>query len=251
MMKRVILLAAVVAAFAAAGCRGSKKSVTTPVIETVAFADRDSLRTPYDVELTYCRIVDADTNPAWASIERQNYEHIFGDKAPADIDAAAKAVIDDFVEECIACNDDEPNSFEYQFSISQDNEIVRGGSVVCYTTYYYIYTGGAHGLGTVAYDCYDLSSGQHYDFHYLMEDSWAAAVQQLVSDRLNEEYGDDLFGTTPEAAYVSSAVKITDDGILIDYQPYEVAPYCMGIVSITLTDDEIAATGAPVIWRAE
>ena len=251
MMKRIVMVTAVVAAIAAAGCRGSKKSVATPVVETIDFTDKNAGAAPYIVELSYCRIVDADANPAWASIERQNYEHVFGAEAPTDIDAAAKAVIDGFVADCVECNDDEPNSFEYQFSISQDSETVRGGSVICYTTYYYIYTGGAHGLGTVAYDCYDLSSGQRYDFQYLMEDSWAAAVQQLVSDKLNAEYGDDLFGTTPETAYVSSAVKITDDGILIDYQPYEVAPYCMGIVSITLTDDEIAATGAPVIWRAE
>lgn len=252
MMKRMVLLAAAVAAVMAVGCRGSKKSEATPVVETIDFVDKDSGATPYSVELSYCRIVDADTNPVWSSIESQNYEHIFGEQAPADIDAAVDAIIKGFVDDFVAYDDDmPPHSFEYQLSISQDSETVRGGAVMCYTTYYYTYTGGAHGLGTVAYDCYDLSSGQRYDFHYLMEDVWAQAVQQLVSDKLNEEYGSDLFGTTPETAYVSSAVKITDDGILIDYQPYEVAPYSMGIVSILLTDEEIDATGAPVIWQAE
>lgn len=251
MIKRMVLLAAVVAVCAAVGCRGSKKSAAMPVVETVAFADKSSTPAPYSVELSYCRIVDAYGNPVWESIERQNYEHVFGEEAPAEIDAAAEAVIDGFVDDFVAYDEESSHSFEYQFSISQDSEIVRGGAVICYTTYYYVYTGGAHGLGSVVYDCYDLASGQRYDFQYLMEDSWADGVRQLVANRLNEDYGDALFGVTPETAYVSSAVKVTDDGIIIDYQPYEVAPYCMGIVSIALTDDEIAATGAPVIWKAE
>lgn len=251
MMKRMVLLAAAATAVMAVGCRNGNKNVATPVVETIDFVDRDSVATPYSVELSYCRIVDADSNPVWASIERQNYEHVFGAEAPADVNDAAQAVVDGFVDDFVAYDEGESHTFEYQLSISQDSELVRDGSVMCYTTYYYMYTGGAHGLGTTAYDCYDMSSGQRYDFHYLMEDDWGAAVRQLVSDKLNEEYGADLFGTTPETAYVSSAVKIIDDGILIDYQPYEVAPYSMGIVSITLTDDEIAATGAPVIWRAE
>lgn len=247
----MVLLAAVAAAVMAAGCRRANKGVAAPEVETIDFVARDSVATPYSVELSYCRIVDADSNQAWATIEQQNYESVFGDEAPADINAAAQAVVDGFVDGFAAYDEGGSHTFEYQLSISQDSEFVRDGSVMCYTTYCYTYTGGAHGLGTVAYCCYDVSSGQRYDFQYLMEDAWAAAVKQLVSEKLNEGYGDDLFGITPETAYVSSAVKITDEGILIDYQPYEVAPYSMGIVSITLTDDEIAATGAPVIWRAE
>ncbi|MDE6139898.1 MAG: RsiV family protein [Alistipes sp.] len=251
MMKRMVLLAAAAAAVMAVGCRGARKSAEVPVVETLDFVDKDSGATPYSVEVSYCRIADADSDPVWASIERQNYEHVFGAEAPADIDAAVQMVIDGFVDDFVAYDEGEPHSFEYQLGISQDNELVRGGAVMCYTTYYYMYTGGAHGMGTVAYDCYDMASGQRYDFHYLMEDVWAPAVRQLVSNKLNGDYGDDLFGITPETAYVSAAVKITDNGILIDYQPYEVAPYCMGIVSVALSDEEIAATGAPVIWRAE
>ena len=73
-------------------------------------------------------------------------------------------------------------------------------------------------------------------------------------ERLAGEYvccDEELFGTTPETAYVPSAVRITDTGLLLEYQPYEVAPYCVGIVGIELTDDQIAATGAPLIWIDE
>jgi len=79
----------------------------------------------------------------------------------------------------------------------------------------------------------------------------APAVRHLISERRNAEYGEELFGTTPETAYVPSAVRITDTGLLLEYQPYEVAPYCVGIVGIELTDDQIAATGAPLIWIDE
>lgn len=249
-MKRIVMMSAVAAALLAAGCDRGEKTVT-PSIETVEFSAEAAEPSPYTVTAAYCRITNADDSTVLTAIERANRERIFGAEATADLQADFDAMVERLAGEYVCCDEELSHSFTYQFSALQNCETTRGGTILCYQTSYYIYTGGAHGLGSVEYDCYDLTTGQRYEFGYLGEDEWAPAVRQLISERLNAEYGEELFGTTPETAYVPSAVRITDTGLLLEYQPYEVAPYCVGIVGIELTDDQIAATGAPLIWIDE
>lgn len=249
-MKRIVMMSAVAAALLAAGCNRGEKSVA-PSIETVEFNAKAAEPSPYTVTAAYCRITNADDNTILTAIEHANRERIFGAKATADLQANFDTMVKRLADEYVCSDDGMPYSFTYQFSASQNCDTTRDGAILCYQTSYYIYTGGAHGLSSIEYDCYDLTTGQRYEFGYLSEDEWAPAVRQLISERLNAEYGDDLFGTTPETAYVPSAVRITDTGLLLEYQPYEVAPYCVGIVGIELTDAQIAATGAPLIWVDE
>lgn len=249
-MKRIVMMSAVAATLLAAGCNRGEKAVA-PSIETVEFSAEAAEPSPYTVTAAYCRITNADDSTVLTAIERANRERIFGAEATADLQADFDAMVERLAGEYVCCDEELSHSFTYQFSALQNCETTRGGTILCYQTSYYIYTGGAHGLGSVEYDCYDLTTGQRYEFGYLGEDEWAPSVRQLISERLNAEYGEELFGTTPETAYVPSAVRITDTGLLLEYQPYEVAPYCVGIVGIELTDDQIAATGAPLIWIDE
>mgnify|MGYP003450229049 FL=1 len=41
---------------------------------------------------------------------------------------------------------------------------------------------------------------------------------------------------------------ITESGLMLVYQPYDIAPYSEGILSVELSDEAIAATGAPLVW---
>lgn len=97
------------------------------------------------------------------------------------------------------------------------------------------------------YECFDLVSGALYDFSYLFEDAWSDAVRELVYNKLKEEYGVLLIESAEELP-VTRSVLITDTGLLFVYNPYAVACFAAGILSVEFSDEEIAATGAPLLW---
>jgi hypothetical protein len=98
------------------------------------------------------------------------------------------------------------------------------------------------------YDCYDLATGGLYDFSYLTDGEWAEAVQTLIYDRLNEACDDVIFVASPKSVYIPRSVKITESGLLLVYQPYEVASFDAGIISVEISDEELLYCGAPLVW---
>ena len=125
--------------------------------------------------------------------------------------------------------------------------MTRDDRVVCYETYLEKYSGGVHGGCSLLYECFDLMSGALYDFSYLFEDAWSDAVRELVYNKLKEEYGVLLIESAEELP-VTRSVLITDTGLLFVYNPYAVACFAAGILSVEFSDEEIAATGAPLLW---
>ena len=41
---------------------------------------------------------------------------------------------------------------------------------------------------------------------------------------------------------------LTESGVVFIYQPYEVAPYSEGIISVEISDEELAEVEAPLLW---
>lgn len=196
------------------------------------------------VDIRYQRITNSDASTALASIDEQNYRNTFGRYSldVMDVEASASAMADGYQS---MCSGGDTNG--YYYDLDQRAFMTRDDKVVCYETYIESYTGGAHGGNIMLYECFDLASGAIYDFDYLFEDVWGEAMRKLVYDKLVATYGVLLIEGVEELP-MSTSLLITDTGILFVYQPYEVACFAAGILSVEVSDEQIKGTGAPLVW---
>lgn len=241
------IMAVVATATIFVGC--NKKNIEgalLPTFEEYSFEQCDE--GVANTVVLFQRIKNADRSEALAIIDTTNYRRTFAERAieePAtfNIDSIAKVIHSEVITE------GEFSGTTCYISIEQLPILVREGRVLCFETTYYMYMGGPHGDGTLNYDCYDIATGSLYDFNYLGEDVWGDAVRALIYQRIIELWDDATFSyITPETIHIPESVRITEDGILLVYQTYEVAPYACGIISIGLSDDELAEMGVPLVW---
>jgi len=113
----------------------------------------------------------------------------------------------------------------------------------------YDYLGGAHGNYETIGRTYDVASGKELQITDILTDPegfYDKAFEYIIA-YLEENYGEvlfqdyvetvrtDTFGRTPASWYLDST------GIVVDYQPYQIAPYAAGMQSVTLPYDEFAS----------
>lgn len=200
-----------------------------------------------EVSIKYQRIANADASDILANIEATNYQNSFDGYTvePMDVEASVKLLVDEYVEGGCSCC--EGTGLGYRFTMDQSVYYVREETILCYETFVESYTGGTNEAYSMWYECFDLETGQLYDFNYLFEGDHASAMRTAVYDALKT--GDyELTVGSAEMLHMANSVAITDRGLLFVYQPFEVAPLDAGIISVVLTDEEIAATGAPLVW---
>ena len=203
----------------------------------------------YMVNIRYQHIANSDKSDILRSIEAANYNHIFEEYAfvPADVDASMRAMADAFIADAVESD----SGAAYTLNFDQAAFTVRDSSVLCYETHIDIYTGGAHGGNSIWYECYSLVTGQPYDFSYLYEGEWSARLCELLYNSLVEAMPDSLFINGYKELPHADSVLITDTGLLFVYQPYSVASFAAGILSVELSDEDLKATGVPMLWLNE
>lgn len=202
------------------------------------------------VDICYQRIANVDDSPILADIEAHNYAHSFEGYAvePMDVKASAQLLVDEYTE---GGEQNLRHSMSgYYYTMDQSAHLARGESILCYETYIEAYTGGAHSGFSMWYECYDLATGRLYDFEYLFEGEWGMSMRELILSRIREVVAEP-FVESADMLPVTKSVLITESGLTLVYQPYAVACFAAGIISIELSDAEIAATGAPLVWVAE
>ena len=247
-MKKCRFLMPLVLLMSLVACNNSEQKVL-PEFEPFTFEATDN--STYEVKVTYQRIANLWDREVFAKIEWLNYSNSFEGYEKEtmdddgflrmDLDAAAKSIVEEYAD--YAAEGDGPMCW---YSMDQTAYFVRENTVLCYETLVESYTGGAHGGQSLWYESFDLETGSLYDFGYLFEGEWGAALRELVYERLNKEYA--ILIDSAEMLPVSSSMALTDAGLLFVYQPYEVAPYSEGIISVELCDEELAETGAPLVW---
>lgn len=244
-MKRTINYILALAMLGAVSCADEGGSdVVMPEFESF---ERSVNTEGCSVEICYQRIANTEDSPVLADIERQNYVNSFQEYAlePMDVEASAEVLINDYVED----GEQSMRSIRLGYSYTMDQSVhyTRDNTILCYETYIEVNTAGAHGTYGLWYECFDLATGQLYDFSYLFEDEWGEAMRELAFERLSEVKPSNFVDSVADMP-MARTVLITDDGITFVYQTYAVASFAAGIISLEFTDEEIAATGAPLVW---
>lgn len=245
-IKHILLLA--LGAVVLASCASEQKKEPTdslPEFEELTFKTPSDSN--YNINIVYQQIANTEVSDIFASIEESNLELTLPSE---ESDVAADAGFEERAEALLQTIIDD--GFDtYDLDLVQTAFLTRNNATLCYATSSYTYMGGAHGYGTLHYTCYDLASGQMYDFRYLNTGEWEEELRLLIYNKLREVYSESELFIAPDKIYVPESVLLTDVGLLLIYQPYEIAPYSTGIVQVELTDEEIASTGAPLLWVAE
>ncbi|MBN2764866.1 MAG: DUF3298 domain-containing protein [Paludibacteraceae bacterium] len=113
----------------------------------------------------------------------------------------------------------------------------------------YVFMGGAHGLTTLNYLNFDLKTGTQILEQDLFKDSFQLELTELIKSRIIEQSNEDpnieSIAALEETDYWVDAIKpnnnfyITDETVNYVFNPYEIAPYYMGITEVIIPFDRL------------
>lgn len=128
--------------------------------------------------------------------------------------------------------------------------------VVSVTFSVYSYTGGAHGNLEITCLNYDLRTGRRLDLADLFKDPekalqlMSAWSQKELARSLGEDTDEDMIrdGVAPDLRNFAN-LTLTPQGLRIEFQPYQVAPWAAGPQRVDMPLAELAAAGPEArIW---
>lgn len=112
-----------------------------------------------------------------------------------------------------------------------------------YLVSYYSFRGGAHGIQTLSNVVFDAKTGEQVHETDLFAPGYEAPVAQLlrlaVKSSMEEEDPELMQLVNLEQVVPNGNFSVHENGMEWLFQPYEVGPYALGIVSATLPWDEL------------
>ena len=118
----------------------------------------------------------------------------------------------------------------------------------------YMYMGGAHGLPFTGHYLFDLNTGKEVTMADLF-DGTEEQFKELIATKVKEHFlsfedpeyspyyttdADELYSSAYEgAAFDMVPIGFNEDGLYIDYQPYQMGPYAAGFIDIDISYDDI------------
>ena len=110
--------------------------------------------------------------------------------------------------------------------------------MISYLKYAYGYSGGAHGMDVLTCRTFDLKTGEQIFEEDLFKRGYEDRLTEALRTNLLSRYEDqDMFFETDITP--SDEFYLTSEGITYIYQRYEIGPYAIGIIEVTVPWKEI------------
>ena len=107
----------------------------------------------------------------------------------------------------------------------------------------YSFRGGAHGINTMTPVVFDKKTGDIVPEEAFFADGYREPVTALIRAHLPEALEGDEEAlaaiSDPELVGPNGLYEVTRDGVTWYYQPYVIAPYYLGVISITVPWSEL------------
>lgn len=108
----------------------------------------------------------------------------------------------------------------------------------------YLFTGGAHGYGSVIFKSFDLETGEQLSKEDFIKD--IGAFTQFVEEKFREEFDIPKEGSINatgfwfenDTFYLPSSIGITNQYIIIRYNQYDIASYAAGPIELEISKEE-------------
>ncbi|MFI0429850.1 DUF3298 domain-containing protein [Mariniflexile sp. HMF6888] len=150
------------------------------------------------------------------------------------------------IEESITLFNEEYRAFNTAFpDISQpweaqiDSEIMfQSPEVISVSVTSYVNTGGAHGNITISFLNFDASTGKRIQNSDLIKnkDAFKTIAKSYFKDAVTED--DVLFD--PDNFQLPANIGFSEEGLILLYNTYEVAPYSTGIIDFTIPIEKVS-----------
>lgn len=246
---KIIAASALAIAFAAA-CDHSEvvtDKVNVDLTEALQDGQKDSVSVNAEVEFPVSDLPDSVKTRITETI----VETAFGsDYAGMEIHAAAEKWSSDYVKEYRETNLEFAKEFESGEPsggvFNWENQLNgyfsgRHEDIVSYTVYNYIYSGGAHGTTTEVSVNMNKNTGKLVNEADFFIPGYREALSGILSSHLrdalpDQESYDALFVKDIEP---NGNFKLSEEGITYIYGQYEIGPYYLGIIKVTIPWDEL------------
>ena len=168
----------------------------------------------------------------------------FGDaesEALVDLEKASNNIIKDYKE----FRNEFPESSQVWNVRMVSHVIYEEGDLVCVKMFSESYMGGAHGSISLSYITFDTISGSYINVFDRIDNKelFILLAEQKFRKKRNLTSDDDLekagFWFQDSKFVLPANIGISDNGYLLHYNPYEVAPYSMGPTDIIINFDEL------------
>ena len=138
------------------------------------------------------------------------------------------------------------------------NVLYNADGIVCYQVVTDSYSGGAHGNKTVDNGVFDLNHLQQLSLDDVFNDATMSDLHASLRNQLMlqnncksiDELAEKGQFTAPAEIVATDNFYVNEDGITWTYDPYEIAPYSVGVVTITLSWSDVSqylASDSPLL----
>lgn len=115
-------------------------------------------------------------------------------------------------------------------------------NIAVFLSSYYNYLGGAHGMSATQYYVFDRLNKTVIPLENILQNKDDEKLQGIIYANFVKKYGKENAGMLFEKTKLLPATNnyyITPGGICFAYAEYEIGPYCMGNVSVTIPLSDI------------
>ena len=131
-----------------------------------------------------------------------------------------------------------------QWEVFIDGEVTyRSPQIISIAITSYLDTGGAHGNTNVRFFNFDPKTGEQYTKKNLLSN--AQGLSEVIEKRLKEDIQSDSDNNVIKDAFFGKdfhfpeTIGYSAEGLIILYNPYEMASYAQGIVEFTIPFSEV------------
>ena len=255
-MKRLVFLLAA-AALLLPACTHKSKDIKTETLtfkEVIPFHEGSKFNLDLDFDVDF---PTAGFDEEALQFVRQKIRSLcFGDDfefEEGSLDNLAQRIRNDYYEEYVEANqgllEELGVSEEEAFNLNWECYIKgkfgeKYKDYVMYTADVYHYLGGAHGISAELPVVINLNDGMFVPYSHFTGDTDEATLRKLIDKHkldnleLDEEFDPEhIFMVDPIEP--SDSFTVGEEGITFYYQPYEIAPYVFGVITIPIPWEEI------------
>ncbi|MCX6141260.1 MAG: RsiV family protein [Candidatus Kapabacteria bacterium] len=163
---------------------------------------------------------------------------------PHDVRTAAES----FMSRCMAFRNEFPEAASGMWTMIGKDTVLRWDSIVCLLQHAYMFTGGAHGSTTIHFLIARSADGASLQWKDLVADTVAFstvaehAFRAQQGMRPSETYDSKGFWFKDEKFVLPKEIGVDSSGFVLLYNQYEIAPYSMGQIKVTIPYSEVITT---------
>ena len=246
MKKYRLCLAAAAAVLVLAGC---KHELQTRTFELEDSVDAENIDASCSVSCSFEYVTGGVSQEVMDKINASIVaNHLLFDEADGatDVPAACKQWVTSMLEnypaevEGLASDYEENDAWMFDFEYGRTGrfgDACKSRHLQTYTATGNSYTGGAHGMFGVGLDVFDMTTGEIVPEEALFAEGYEEGVAALLAASLEkylaeaEEDADMMFSEpAPNGNF-----GVSEEGVTWTFNPYEIAPYALGIIDLTVS----------------